>query len=137
MQHIGSQVDWNGWLIGKTMAAEHVVKDAQFDGTYTTEWDSDGFGNAIWFDTLEETAEFITRNFPLLKNKKERAKQIKYMPLPAEHVYRQILGLRIMDGDKIKVVKEDTGETVDDNSRRGYTTEDDAWAGVEQMFSRN
>lgn len=79
----------------------------------------------------------ITKNFPLSKNKKERAKQIKYMPLPAEHVYRQILGLRRIDGDKIKVVKESTGETVDDNSRRGYTTEEDAWAGVEQMFSRN
>ena len=59
-----------------------------------------------------------------LNNKKEIEKSIK-----------SSLEQLNLDGDKIKVVKEYTGETVDDNNGRGYTTEEDAWAGVEQKFS--
>ena len=143
MKHHGERVDWEGWLIGETKAARHLVGAPQYDGMYDVMWDSDGFGDAIWFDTVEEASAFIAEKFPLSKTKKDRAKQTRYMPIAAETVYRQLLGLRRIvksfsvgdREDRIAVVEEETGNVVDDHYGYGYKSEEEAWAGVARKFS--
>jgi hypothetical protein len=136
--HHGEPIDWDGWLIGETNAARHLVKDPCFEGIYYVIWDSEGFGDAIWFDTIDAASAFIQTEFPLPKSKKDRAKQTKYMPIAAEKVYRLIYGLRriVNIQNKIAVVEESTSKVVDDNFGIGYNEEEEAWKGFSKNFSK-
>ena len=134
MKHHGGKIPWKAFVVSCLRQGKHLVCDDKFPEIYDFQWTSDGWGNAVWFDTEDEAKAFVEKHFPVTKRKKGCPEEDRCLTLIAEYIYREFYYRLGRHKGKIVVIDEVSGEIVDNNVGHGYNTEDEAWEAFGHRF---